>query len=214
MPISHAHRCIFVHVPKCAGTSVEAALGMHRDWRVEDADAMFGRVSSREFLAMGLRSGFLQHLTWEELMRAVPPGRRAGYRSFAFVRHPLRRMVSAWANPDGDLLEHARARNVRLAGVGFEEFVAGAVRLDHPHVRPQSEFILRGDGSVAVDEVGRFERLHADFSRICGRFGISAELPHRNPAHRSLREGEITPRARELVAGRYATDFEAFGYEP
>ena len=47
MPISHTHRCIFIHIPKCAGTSVETALGMHRDWRVEDAEAMYGRVSSR-----------------------------------------------------------------------------------------------------------------------------------------------------------------------
>jgi len=25
--ISHKHKCIFIHIPKCAGTSVEYALG-------------------------------------------------------------------------------------------------------------------------------------------------------------------------------------------
>ena len=214
MPISHTHRCIFIHIPKCAGTSVETALGMHRDWRVEDAEAMYGRVSSREWLAMNWSSNFLQHLTWDELTQAVAPDRRVGYRSFAFVRHPLRRMVSVWANLDGDLLEYARARNVQLEGVGFEEFVTRAVPLNHPHLRPQSEFIVRGDGSVAVDEVGRFEHLSEDFSRICGTLGIAAKLPHRNPANRFLGEEAITLRARELVAARYVSDFAAFGYEP
>ena len=214
MPISHTHRCIFIHIPKCAGTSVETALGMHRDWRVEDAEAMYGRVSSREWLAMNWSSNFLQHLTWDELTQAVAPSRRVGYRSFAFVRHPLRRMVSVWANLDGDLLEYARARNVQLEGVGFEEFVTRAVPLNHPHLRPQSEFIVRGDGSVAVDEVGRFEHLSEDFLRICGTLGIAAKLPHRNPANRFLGEEAITLRARELVAARYVSDFAAFGYEP
>jgi hypothetical protein len=187
---------------------------MHGDWRVEDAEAMYGRVSSREWLAMNWSSNFLQHLTWDELMQAVAPDRRVGYRSFAFVRHPLRRMVSAWANLDGDLLEYARARNVQLAGVGFEEFVTRAIQLNHPHLRPQSEFIVRGDGSIAVDEVGRFEHLSEDFLRICATLGVAAKLPHRNPANRFLGEEAITLRARELVAARYVLDFEAFGYEP
>ena len=25
--ISHEHKCIFIHIPKCAGTSIESALG-------------------------------------------------------------------------------------------------------------------------------------------------------------------------------------------
>ncbi len=29
MPISHKNRFIFVDIPKCAGSSVEPALGMH-----------------------------------------------------------------------------------------------------------------------------------------------------------------------------------------
>ena len=31
MPVSRQYRCILVHVPKCAGTSMECALGMRAD---------------------------------------------------------------------------------------------------------------------------------------------------------------------------------------
>ena len=127
MPISHKHRCIFIHVPKCGGTSIEDALGMLRDWRLEDAAAMYGRVASPAWLALNWGSNFLQHLTWDEFTQAVPMDRRLGYRSFAFVRHPLHRIASEWSHIDGDLLDYARTRGVELAGLNFEDFVTQAV---------------------------------------------------------------------------------------
>lgn len=214
MPISHQHRCIFIHVPKCGGTSLEDALGMLRDWRTEDAEVLYGRVSSPAWLAMQWRSNFLQHLTWREFIQAVPEDRRRGYRSFAFVRHPLHRLASEWANLDGDLLDYARARGVELSGLQFEEFVVRAVRLDHPHLRPQLEFLQGDDGSLAVQEIGRFESLQQDFARICGAINVRAMLPHRNRGVRPRRADMFTARALALVAERYKCDFEAFGYQP
>jgi sulfotransferase famil protein len=30
--ISHKHQCIFIHIPKCAGTSIESLLGHHKNY--------------------------------------------------------------------------------------------------------------------------------------------------------------------------------------
>ena len=31
--VSHKHKCIFIHIPKCAGTSIEEALGHFDGYR-------------------------------------------------------------------------------------------------------------------------------------------------------------------------------------
>lgn len=31
--INHKYKCIFIHIPKCAGTSIESALGHYEDKR-------------------------------------------------------------------------------------------------------------------------------------------------------------------------------------
>jgi hypothetical protein len=35
--ISHKYKCIFIHIPKCAGTSIEEALGHFDDYTGVDA---------------------------------------------------------------------------------------------------------------------------------------------------------------------------------
>jgi hypothetical protein len=214
MPISHQHRCIFIHVPKCGGTSIEAAFGMHADWRHEDRTRMFGRITSSDLLARGFRSRFLQHLTWRELCSAVPEGERRGYRSFAFVRHPLRRLESAWSRLDHDLVDEARLHGLRLEGASFATFVDRVLRLDHPHVRPQVDYIVGADGAVAVDRLFRFERLADDAREIMSECGVPGRLEHRNPPVRD-RAGIAWPEElRQRACERYRDDFAILGYEP
>jgi len=214
MPISHRHRCLFVHVPKCGGTSIEAALGMHGDWRHEDRHRMFGRITSSDLIARRFRSRYLQHLTWDESLRAVPEQDRSGYRSFAFVRHPLTRLESAWSRPDRDLIEEARWQGIRLEGAGFPRFVEGVLRLDHPHVRPQVEYITDATGRIAVDRLFRYERLAEDARDLFAWLGAQCVLEHRNPRLRD-RDGIVWPEdLRRRAIERYRLDFKVLDYEP
>ena len=48
MPISHEHRCFFIHIPKTGGTSVENALGMYFRSNRENVDRLFGAIRSSE----------------------------------------------------------------------------------------------------------------------------------------------------------------------
>lgn len=214
MPISHTHRCIFIHVPKCGGTSIEAAFGMHADWRFEDRKRMFGRIMSWDLLAHEFRSKFLQHLTWREFCIAVPEGERRGYRSFAFVRHPLRRLESAFSRPDHDLVNEARQHGLPIEDASFPTFVDAVLRLDHPHVRPQVEYLVGDNGVIAVDRVLRFERLADDARAIMSECRVRGRLEHRNPPVRD-RAGITWPEELRLRAcERYRDDFAVLGYEP
>jgi hypothetical protein len=216
MPVSHRHRALFVHIPKCGGSSVERAFGMHGDHRVEDRERLFGRVASADLREIAGATNYLQHLDLVQMRRALAQ-RADGLLSFTFVRNPFDRLVSAWAGADGDLHACARAQGIELRGLDFPRFVDATIRLDHPHVAPQLGFIVDGQGERAVDFVGYFERLGDDFARLCDRLGLApGERPALPHAHRSrhahYRELYDT-RARVLVSRRYRADLEAFGYE-
>jgi hypothetical protein len=212
MPVSHALRGIFVHIPKTGGTSVETALGMFHDWKIENRAALFGLIQSPDLRQKGFLSHFLQHLTWPQLRELLPPECR-GYFTFSVVRNPWERMVSTYANKDPDMLMHARAQGLELEGLSFEEFLEKTENFQHIHLLPQHEFIYDQQGTPLVDFIGRFERLAEDFQRICARLGVDGGLPHRNPSrHRPYRD-YYDNTTQDMVAQRYRRDIALLGYE-
>ena len=60
--ISHKYRCIFIHIPKCAGTSVNKLLSDNTifDYRTPNYDFLYGWCPKRKL--------FLQHATVQELL--------------------------------------------------------------------------------------------------------------------------------------------------
>jgi hypothetical protein len=125
-----------------------------------------------------------------------------GYKSFGFCRNPFTRALSWFAfGSCEDKMPTAEVRRM------FTAYIS--------HLPPACFDYLSEDGRLAVDRVGRFERLHEDFADICAWLGISnLPLPHLNgsklPAHYSE---YYTPAARDLVLRHAARDFERFGYD-
>lgn len=215
MPVSLSLRCLFVHIPKTGGTSIEKALDIFGDWRIEDRERLFGRIASPDLLAAGFLSRYLQHLTLPELRPLLPPALADGLLSFSFVRNPWDRMVSIHAHPDPDLLEQAAAQGLELRGLPFPTFLDRTACLRHIHLLSQHRFILDSAGRPLVDFIGRFENLANDFRKISTALGTPGDLPHANASqarqHRDYRPC-YTLATRDLVARRYARDIELFGY--
>ena len=213
MPVSHQYRCIFVHIPKTGGTSIETALDMFHPWREENREAMFGLVQSPELLAKGWISRFLQHLSIEELREILPSQIAADYFSFAWVRNPWDRMVSVYFNKDPDMLQQARNQGIALEGLSFRDFLERTEGFSHVHLLEQARFVVDSQERICVDFVGRFESLADDFRILCDRLGILAHLPHRNASVHGQYRQYYTEETREMVAVRYRRDIELFGYE-
>ena len=78
---------------------------------------------------------------------------------------------------------------------------------------PQTKWI-KNDGKIAVDFVGRFENLDADFQVICEALGINPvpKLPHFNPGEHRPYQEYYDDETRAIVADVYADDIETFGY--
>lgn len=214
--ISHAHRCIFIHVPKCGGTSIEAHLREHADATGAEPEPGIGRPMRRERLAEALN-------------------RHPNYFVFAFVRHPYDRIVSTWLHGlrgEGPYHERpvhalALAEYVRLAAEGRMTELSA---FDRYHLRPQVEFIPSPSrrtlfgvplaAEVRCAFIGRFERLDEDFREVCRRIGTAERpLPRLNAAPPAGDDGTDPRRdhlddpTQALVRELYREDFAAFGFD-
>ena len=181
MPVSHELRCLFLHVPRTGGTSIEAALGMGGDLDVEDEDRLFGRIRSEKYRALGLGSDFFQHLTLREVQSLGSTSRSRDYFSFAVVRNPWDRAVSVYARlvagKAGVLAERLGVNDP--SGLSFEAFLELAEGCAHPHLTPQVDYLVDASGKIAVDLVGRFEALGESFDEVRQRLGRpDLTLPH------------------------------------
>lgn len=232
--ISHHHKCIFVHIPRTAGQSVEHffldLLGL--DWRrraplllrpndiPELGPPRLAHLKAMEYVRY-------QHITTEQFSQ---------YFKFSFVRDPWDRLVSIY--------KHLNMHHV----CDFRTFVMkklkdGMYRKSYWFVCPQHEYLCDDNGELAVDFVGRFERLESDFMQVGRRLNIeNARLPHKNEggghglfngtpkqvldnvlwrAYRRYRipvysdfNDYYDRETRQFVADLYATDIEMFGYGP
>jgi hypothetical protein len=211
MPVNHQLRCIFVHIPKTGGTSIERTLDMFGDWRIEDAGRLYGLIASRTFRSAAATANHLQHLTAAEL-RDLLAGDFDAYFKFSFVRNPWDRFVSSFGKKDPNLLECATNRGIHLAGVSFKDYVRLTRDLKHPHLQPQCEFLFDRNGKSLVDFLGRFETLVEDYGMVARRLGLQLDLPHHNASEHAPYRSYYDDADREEIASRYAQDIQVFGY--
>jgi len=155
----------------------------------------------------------------------------ATYTSFAFVRHPLDRLVSCYRDKiQGEAREFTEVSEKGIAhclsgydafwaGMSFDEFVRAVASIPDDradeHFRSQHSFVTNAKGVIAVDFIGRFETLDADFRCLAEKVGLPSglRLPNRQAAShkvdfRTFYSQEVCALAYE----RYKKDFEWFSY--
>jgi len=212
MPLSRALKCIFIHVPRTGGTSIESALNILGDWRNENLNLMFGYIQSVRIKQIVGISAFLQHLTAAEL-RAIIPNEFGEYFRFAFVRNPWERMVSIYARMDPHMVEQAKRSGVDPTSMVFDDFAEWAREFKHVHLLPQSDFLFDDMGNSLVDFTGRYERLAEDFAFISGKLGLSIELSRQNKTSHAPYREYYTAKARKIVEDMYEQDIQRFNYK-
>jgi hypothetical protein len=186
------YKCIFVHIPKTGGVSVN--------------DALWGNPGG-------------VHKSMEEYARIFSRKTLEQYYKFAFVRNPWDRLVSAYAflKTGGLHKRDARwAKRQQLDFDNFERFVMEWVSRDNIckgiHFIPQTAFLTL-DGKIAVDFIGRFENFQSDFEFIKDKLVIpEATLEHRNRSVRKDYKAYYTAETRQKVAEVYADDIRILGY--
>lgn len=166
-----------------------------------------------------------------------PEANRAGQRlypglyTFAFVRNPWDRLLSCYRDKiQGEVADftlfsqsgvaRCLARfDAFSANMSFEEFVYAVSSIPDAdadeHFRSQHKFLTNDQGEIAVDFVGRYETLDADFRYVAERIGLpeGISLPRLQANPRVVFYTDYyTATTRDIVAARFAQDIALFSY--
>ena len=207
--ISHDKKCIFIHIPKCGGTSVEDVIWPKEQGRTED-DLWMGFVSR---FKNKYQTGGLQHLLAWQVREEVGSDVFSAYYKFAFVRNPWDRIVSqfAYMQQRPDLMDFLGM----TSGIEFKAYLELIRRKEHVQWMPQVRFLLDQDGSLLVDRIGRLESFNEDCAQIFEELGICSDcLP--GHVNRSIRKAFCSyyPDCESIgmVADLFAEDIDFLGY--
>ncbi|MFW0756566.1 sulfotransferase family 2 domain-containing protein [Pseudomonas sp. H11T01] len=186
--------CLFIHVPKCAGSSV--------------CSALFD----------GWTPGHLP-LYWYE--QQFPEHFSHSFK-FAFVRDPLERAYSAYAFLRGNTLSQRDLPAQALVSSyrDFDDFIRRWLHSDtvhrQLHFALQTDFLTDSMGRMAMDFIGYQEHLGRDFQLLCQQLGVTSLLPHLNGSEQrraAPARDFCSVRTRRLVRRVYQRDYEMLGYE-
>lgn len=189
-----ALNCIFVHIPKSAGVSVNKALfgnlgGAHRS--VRTYKRVFGPITFQKYF------------------------------KFTFVRNPYTRLLSAYRflkqggfNSKDKLWAEQHLSDFNTFGEFVEGWLTDISVMDYIHFRPQCTFVCDRAFVPEVDFIGRFENIDEDFREICKRLNISRELKKHNQSRNTNEywRTAYSEETRAKVYELYRKDFEIFGY--
>jgi hypothetical protein len=203
--ISHTHRCIFVHIPKTGGTSVENLI-WPQPRTVDDLWMGFVDKYHNKY-----QTGGLQHLLAAQIRSEVGDEVFSAYYKFAFVRNPWDRAVSQFASMSGreDLRDFIGMKK----SDSFKKYLSLIGRRRHVQWEPQFNFLHDSTGKLLVDYVGRFEAFQESVFHVLGAIGLQAKaIPHTQKSERGPYAAYYEDESSEIIAAMYKDDIAAFDY--
>jgi hypothetical protein len=193
-----AQRLVFIHNPKCAGTSIHAALK-----RLPGAQAFWGRrydVAEDAIIDMA-------HLTIAQARKRL--GKDETFRSFGFVRDPYARFVSSYLHLKRWSADH---RALSMDELAFDILDEERIRFDWKfiHFAPQYRFFYEGKERT-VDRVWKTEDLPGAWDEMCREFSVDAKIASQNRG--DLRDtANLSPAIEARINQLYARDFKFLDY--
>ena len=212
--ISHKHNFIFIHIPKCGGTSVELALlkneGIQmKNYDQDDLNFLSENQKQKYRIGYEYKGTSTQHRKIDEYKH----NKEKKYFTFTFIRNPWERFLSEYFYI---LKCRPKDQELRKKFPSFKHFVKGKHEKEmyDSHDIPQINFVLNANKHKMINFIGRCEDMQTDFDYVCKKLNISKmKLPYRNPTKHKHYTEYYDEETRSIVAKKYAKDIEYFGYE-
>ena len=203
---NNKHKIIYLHLHKCAGTSIRKTLQRYPDFVC--CVARPGNFPSR------LSRDYIDDSIWNNSFK------------FTFVRNPYSRVVSVYK----------MFRNYNFRGSGFENFeeFIDFIRwcdVDSHHVDhevPLTSFSGRIENIIhhcssfhnpkyridELDFIGRVETINEDMKYVAEKLGVEeVNLPFLNSSKGSNYREYYSDKTRKIIAQKYHQDIERFEYK-
>ena len=185
--INHEYKCIFIHIPRTSGTSIEMELGVDMD--IKD--------NKKDFFASD------KHLKASEIFNSINQNTWESYFKFTLVRNPWDRVISIFNMP-------------AFSDINFLSGKSLIYFLNHYQPKPHEagiqcmDYIDRDD----LDFIGKFENRQQDVNFIFKKIGFpdAQNIHDRKSKHKHYTE-YYNEETKQIVAEKYAKDIEYFGYE-
>lgn len=231
--VSHEHKCIFIHIPKTGGQSVENVFlnSIGLTWKTRaplllhaNAEESIGPQRLEHLKA----SEYTQHhYVSEELFN--------NYFKFSIVRDPWSRMFSFYKF-------HGYALLTDFKTYVMKYFMKDPWNRVQYFVCPQVEYLYDNDNNLLVDYIVRFENMDEDFKKVSDKFAfgldklplINKSIPNQNRFYKKAEKlvqrfpelkiedntenlksdyrANYDDEIKEFVAEIYKKDIEAFNY--
>lgn len=206
--ISHKHKVIFLHIPKCAGTSINQLLSDNKNFNylLPDYEYLYGWCPKRKI--------FMQHATVQELieLELISNDIWDNYYKFTIVRNPWDRIVSSYnwiknnLNLDGSLTDFLFLKNSFSL---ISDLNPSFYRADH--LKTQSEFIFHED--YHLDAIFNFKDIGSiNFKELfnCKNFELKHHKKSKSKKHYS---SYYTNTQIDIVNEIYSDDISNFSFK-
>lgn len=188
----HKHHCIFIHIPKNAGSSVLQA---------------FNDKAGRK------------HAKWYEFFESNDYFFNR-YFKFAIVREPLPRLYSAYSyvlkGGSGSADDIALQQFIIANSHDFESFIQHVLDADFIMLQllfqPQYLYVFDRQLKSVTDSLLRYENLAHDWQNLAKRRGFVASLPKVNRSNIDKVLPELSESTQAKVELLYKMDYQLLGY--
>jgi len=211
--ISHKYKLIFIHIPKCAGSSIKDYYFDEPDvdWKVPNYKILYGWCPKRKI--------HLQHATSKQLLETglISNEHWDEYFKFTFVRNPFDRAYSdyLWIQ-----------KNRKIKGT-FQEYILQKGNFDKvlndrsdknyrgDHVISQTDF-FDFEGNYKMDFVGRFESLNNDIEKLNKLLGIQKPFTYHSKKNKNRLDHYslfYSSKTKRMVEEKFSKDLNKLDYK-
>ena len=195
--ISLVHKVIFIHIPKCAGQSVEETFLNDLQLNWDDHRYLFGCFEKPSSWTKNI-PGRIAHLTAKEILdfKFLPIEMFNSFYKFSIVRDPVQKLVSSW--------------NYLDPSENFDDWVSSVVLSGHKEnnyfFKDQTDYLFDENNKSLVDDIVPFKTLGSSKHNFYNYLENISALSHRNASKK--RDISISEETSKLIKDLYKKDYK------